>query len=649
MCMESKARKASSYISVDLREQERRARLLLLDGIREPSPQPIFGEPVKVELEDETARRIKNTLGDVTQVLINDPKSLIGISRSAPNSIYTSNGHQVSGHPSSSHPMSGLPSNSHPMSGHSSNSHPISGHTNSHSLSGNSSNSHLMSGHSSSSHSMSGHQPSSHPMSGHSSNSHLVSSHQTNTHLMSGHQSNTHPFTGHQTIAHSIAGHQSNTHPITGHPSNTHPMTGHPSSSHPITGHPSNSHLISGHTSSSHPITGHPSNSHSLTGHSTNSHLITGHPNNSHPTTGHPSNSHPLPGHTTGGLPSNGYHMTGHPVNVNHPIPGHPSNGHPISGYTATGYSGAGHVNAPSRPQAASKKVPIPANNNLNVSKPSNPNMPNMFPKVAPDKRNSYNRQKPDSPVTSKPFHTSSFNSVEITQHQIMQPHYQAQDNRAWNTEQKKTSSNLPFSVNLNFSGGTYNNVTIGDINVHSGTTSAPIWSCGPETPAIQVTPFHLPPCVTPSTAIKPVYNFPGVAPNLQQKFDIANNTSPVKRPVNRPSHLKIERKPTSPIGVETILKEMTKPVPAPLTAIQTPRTEETGFAFPPEPKEELIVVKTDEKANPSNIPQEQKSSYICQPSPIVKSVSPFPNLQSQNQLQTGLVTVKIEKPEPPA
>ncbi|KFM70163.1 hypothetical protein X975_05787, partial [Stegodyphus mimosarum] len=63
------------------REQERRARLQLLDEIREPSPQPIFGEPVKVELEDETSRRIKNTLGDFTQVLINDPKNLIGISR----------------------------------------------------------------------------------------------------------------------------------------------------------------------------------------------------------------------------------------------------------------------------------------------------------------------------------------------------------------------------------------------------------------------------------------------------------------------------------------------------------------------------------------------------------------------------------------
>ncbi|XP_054709600.1 AF4/FMR2 family member 1-like [Uloborus diversus] len=68
-----------------VREQERRARLQLLDEIREPSPQPIFGEPVKVELEDETSRRIKNTLGDFTQVLINDAKNLIGISR--PNSL----------------------------------------------------------------------------------------------------------------------------------------------------------------------------------------------------------------------------------------------------------------------------------------------------------------------------------------------------------------------------------------------------------------------------------------------------------------------------------------------------------------------------------------------------------------------------------
>lgn len=39
------------HCSVDVvREQERRARLQLLDEIREPSPQPIFGEPVKVNL-----------------------------------------------------------------------------------------------------------------------------------------------------------------------------------------------------------------------------------------------------------------------------------------------------------------------------------------------------------------------------------------------------------------------------------------------------------------------------------------------------------------------------------------------------------------------------------------------------------------------
>lgn len=71
------------------REAERQARLQLLDGIREPSPQPIFGEPMRVDpsADDETSRRIKDTLGDFNHVqhyLINDPKHLIGISRSAP-------------------------------------------------------------------------------------------------------------------------------------------------------------------------------------------------------------------------------------------------------------------------------------------------------------------------------------------------------------------------------------------------------------------------------------------------------------------------------------------------------------------------------------------------------------------------------------
>ncbi|GBM32944.1 hypothetical protein AVEN_268863-1 [Araneus ventricosus] len=131
----------TGQLSVDVvreREQERRARLQLLDDIREPSPQPIFGEPVKVDLEDETSRRIKNTLGDFTQVLVNDPKNLIGISRSTSNS-----GHQMNGHPSNGYSSSGHAVNGYSMSsgGHSTASHQTSGY---------SSNSHAGTGHGSS-------------------------------------------------------------------------------------------------------------------------------------------------------------------------------------------------------------------------------------------------------------------------------------------------------------------------------------------------------------------------------------------------------------------------------------------------------------------------------------------------------------------
>lgn len=53
---------------------------------------------MQVDLEDETSRRIKNTLGDFTQVLVSDPKNLIGISRSNPPAVHLVNGHPSNGY-----------------------------------------------------------------------------------------------------------------------------------------------------------------------------------------------------------------------------------------------------------------------------------------------------------------------------------------------------------------------------------------------------------------------------------------------------------------------------------------------------------------------------------------------------------------------
>ncbi|GIZ03815.1 hypothetical protein CEXT_752071 [Caerostris extrusa] len=95
------------------REKERKARKELLDDIRdirEPSPQPIFTEPVKVE-EDETSRRIRKTLGDFSQVFVND-KGLIGISSripTAPHQTYAHSSSSSTGYSSSSMGPSSYP------------------------------------------------------------------------------------------------------------------------------------------------------------------------------------------------------------------------------------------------------------------------------------------------------------------------------------------------------------------------------------------------------------------------------------------------------------------------------------------------------------------------------------------------------------
>ncbi|XP_077558800.1 uncharacterized protein LOC144174167 isoform X3 [Haemaphysalis longicornis] len=78
---------ASSVERDALRERERQARALRAGlGSGDSAGHPIFRAPVKVDpgQEDELSRRIKNTLGDFSQVqrlLTHDPNHLIGISR----------------------------------------------------------------------------------------------------------------------------------------------------------------------------------------------------------------------------------------------------------------------------------------------------------------------------------------------------------------------------------------------------------------------------------------------------------------------------------------------------------------------------------------------------------------------------------------
>ncbi|XP_076344937.1 uncharacterized protein LOC143244340 isoform X2 [Tachypleus tridentatus] len=100
--MRSHSIEVLSHITVDndnsqdrdvLRERERqaRARAQLVDQnmlVEDKSSQPIFGDPIKIDpnKEDETSRRVKQTLGDFTHVqqyLTQDPKHLIGISLTA--------------------------------------------------------------------------------------------------------------------------------------------------------------------------------------------------------------------------------------------------------------------------------------------------------------------------------------------------------------------------------------------------------------------------------------------------------------------------------------------------------------------------------------------------------------------------------------
>ncbi|GFS77861.1 hypothetical protein NPIL_168011 [Nephila pilipes] len=439
--LKSSTKKAFNIVDVHReREQERRARLQLLDDIRDPSPTPIFGEPVKVDREDETSIRIKNTLGDFTQVLVNDPKNLIGISRS-----------------------------------------------------------------------------------------------NSSSHLMNGHPSN-----GYQSSGHAVNGYS----------------------------------MSSG-------------------GHSTASHQNSGYSSNSHSGSGHGSSGIA----TAGLLPYN-------------------------------------------RPPIVKKPPPPYVVNGGGVQKSI---MPNYISPKAPDKRQSYNRPdkvghyKPDSPAAAVAKNYHSSNTQQL-------PYY-GQDNRpkdpaSWDKDQRRTNStnpSQPVAVNISVNVESSTNLTINNINVNNNSisTSAPIWNCGPDTPAVQIAPFHLPSSATPSNPAKiaPSYGQTSTSYSnpLSIKHETQNNT-PAKRNQLRPSSLKLqpERKSIdAPIPVETILKEMTKVVPsAPLTAIQTPRTEETGFAFPTNPKDEEssfikledpvhLLTPLDDDPMPNDVRQSSPNSWW--PSPDIK------------------------------
>ncbi|GFY73294.1 uncharacterized protein TNIN_428293 [Trichonephila inaurata madagascariensis] len=441
--------KKQSYI-VDVlreREQERRARLQLLDDIREPSPTPIFGEPVKVDREDETSIRIKNTLGDFTQVLVNDPKNLIGISRS---------------------------------------------------------------------------------------------------------------------------------------------------------------------NSSSHLMNGHPSNGYQSSGHSVNGYSMS----------------------------SGGYSATSHQNS------GYSSNFHSGGGHGSSGVAAMGHSSY-NRPPIVKKPPPYIVNGG-GIQKPT---MPNYISPKAPDKRPSYNRldksghYKPDSPAAApvaKPYHSTSTQQV---------PYY-GQDNRpkdpaSWDKDQRRTNGTAtnptnpsqPVAVSINVNLDSSTNLTINNINV-SNTTSAPIWNCGPDTPAVQVAPFHLPSNATPSNPkIAAGYGQTSTSYSnpLATKHENQNNT-PAKRNTLRPSSLKLQPE-----------REMTKVIPsAPLTAIQTPRTEETGFAFPTDPKdEETSFLKLEESVHlltplgddpmPNDVRQSTPNSWWT--SPDVK-----PSISQAECKVTDSVTYELSK-----
>ncbi|GIZ03817.1 uncharacterized protein CEXT_752081 [Caerostris extrusa] len=157
--------------------------------------------------------------------------------------------------------------------------------------------------------------------------------------------------------------------------------------------------------------------------------------------------------------------------------------------------------------------------------------------------------------------------------------------------------------------------------NVSTNTTSAPNWNCGPDTSAGQIAPYHLPATAIPSPSAK-ANNFGQTSscssmPSIKQEIQ---TTTPAKRNTVRPSSLKFQSEISNKApAVEVILEEMIKVVPtAPLTAIHSPRTEETGFAFPTDPKiEESTFLKLEETVQLiTPLDDDPMPNDVCQSSP---------------------------------
>lgn len=195
------------------------------------------------------------------------------------------------------------------------------------------------------------------------------------------------------------------------------------------------------------------------------------------------SRSTPVP--SNGGPPVNGYMVAGH-LTTGHPghlmTTGYGYSSH--AGYASAGYSSSLGIGSYGRNPAALKKPPPFA------AKPSMPNCPK-----GPDKQ----KIPLQSYTANKASHPSGT--------------YQVQDSSTWDVkDQRRLPNNASVDNGLS--------------------TSAPIWNCVPDTPAIQISPFHLPPSVLCQDA-----------PAKQAQIPAAANiefATPAKRNSGRPSNLKI-------------------------------------------------------------------------------------------------------------
>ncbi|GIX94856.1 hypothetical protein CDAR_503941 [Caerostris darwini] len=287
----------------------------------------------------------------------------------------------------------------------------------------------------------------------------------------------------------------------------------------------------------------------------------------------------------------------------------YPGNGYSTSSThhpTSSGSQTSGYTNTAARPYAK-KQPPPPYGSNTTGGAPPKRPVPNYAASKAPDKRQNYNRPekplanpyfKPESPAAPPHPHPTAaprtYHSSNTQQNQ-----YHGQETRTKDPLDRDANRTNSLAVNTAANVDTNANLMINNSNVSTNTTSAPNWNCGPDTSAGQIAPYHLPATATPSPSAK-ANNFGQTSscssmPSIKQEIQ---TTTPAKRNTVRPSSLKFQSEISNKApAVEVILEEMIKVVPpAPLTAIHSPRTEETGFAFPTDPKiEESTFLKLEE------------------------------------------------------